>query len=176
MSRLLAYRTQVLADLKVLFPAVKDIETHNGRFTDDDVGRLLLNTPAMRLAYLGSPKTGPKTGGSLLRLVAKFGIYIATRDTTTLKRDAAAIGIGEALMVHIDRDQPIAGGKTLSMMAENVRHDILYSEGIDKKGMLLSAVSWDVGVTVGSGLFEEGTGAVLQSLYADGELLWEAPQ
>lgn len=171
MSRILAYRTQVLADIKALFPQIKDIETHNGRFDDEDVGRLLLNAPSMRLAYLGSPKTEQKTGGALL-VMAKFGVYIATANTKNLKRDAAAIGMGEVLMAHIDRNQPIAGGKTLSRAATNIRHDVLYSEAVDKKGLLLSAVSWDAGLTIGEGLQEE-TGAAFQELYVGGELVWE---
>lgn len=174
MSRILAYRTQVLADLKALFPAIKDIETHNGRFEEADIGRLLMNAPALRLAYLGAQKTEGRVGGAL-RTYSKFGCFIATKDTSKdLLRDVQAIGIGEALMAHFDRDQPIAGQKSLSMMAENIRHDILYSDGTDKKGILLSAVSWDVGMTLGQGVFEEN-GAALKKLYVGDELVWESP-
>lgn len=168
-GRMLTYRNQVVADLKALFPAIRDIDAHAGRFDDDDIGRLVMAAPALRVAYLGSPRTEGQLVGTLVPN-AKFGCFLITKDTIEAKRDAQAINIGEALMVRFDRYQPKKDGKTLSQPATNVRHDILYTTAVDKRGVLLSAVSWDVRITIGAGIFDEG-GAVLEELYVNGELL-----
>ncbi|MBK1868257.1 hypothetical protein [Taklimakanibacter albus] len=170
-GRILTYRTQALADLKALFPLLKDIDTHAGRFDDEEIGRLIMKAPALRLAYLGSPKTDENQDGRL-GCLAKFGVFIVTKDGEPMKRDAQALNIAEALLVAFDRYQPKVGGKTLSEAARNLRHDILYTSDTDKKGVLLTAVSWETKITIGASFIMEG-GAVLNELYINGELVLE---
>lgn len=168
-GRILTYRAQVVTDLKAAFPLIKDIDTHSGRFDDEDITRLIMTAPALRIAYLGSPRAEERLEGRL-RPNAKFGCFVVTRDSVQSKRDAQAINIGEALMVLFDRYAPLKDGKSLAQPAENVRHDILYTSAVDKKGVLLTAVSWDVRITIGDSIFSE-SGAVLEKLYVNDDLL-----
>jgi len=170
-GKILQYLDAFTQEVKTAFPKIKDIDTHAGRLSENDIKQLLLKAPALRLALLGSKRVESRLEGTSA-IACQFGCFIITKNGTKLSKDRQATNIGEALMVKFDRFQPKSTdtNKLLGRPAQNLRFDILISSGQKKSGVMLCAVAWESVITCGEGIFEEG-GPVLDQLYINGDLV-----
>ena len=170
--KLLTYLTAAKTDIKAAFPEIKDIDTHAGRLTEQDIKKLMLKAPALRIALLGSSTVEARLEGTSA-INCKFGCFIVTKNGRQYSKDEQAMNIAEALIVFLDRFQPKgADAKMLGRPAKNLRYDVLLSAGQNSSGTMLSAVSWEAVITTGQGVFEE-SGPVLSQLYVNDEPVLE---
>lgn len=149
MSKLMAYRNACLADLKAAFRDVNTVDVHPGKMNDDEIRKLLTRTPALYLAMLGITGTQPLAASGCVA-TTKFAVFIITGDKPRGEtREVIATTLAERLLAFLDRYQPRdEDGNFLSRPLTGARFDNLFATSSSSSGQMLSAVSWDVMITL----------------------------
>ncbi|MDH5525217.1 MAG: hypothetical protein OEY01_14670 [Desulfobulbaceae bacterium] len=133
------FRAAVLASIKTqMGSAVKDCDTHQGRFNLDELKRLSVKAPAMRVAILGVPKIS-STNAAKRDLVMPMACFVITRDAKQLPRDVAMLNLVETLLIHIDSN---TWGLDYAKKPLELRGENLFSGAVAKGGIDLWAVTW----------------------------------
>lgn len=173
LTRPLQIRAALAAELRRAFPQVKTVTEHAGTFGEDEIGKILQRCPALHVAVLGfRPATPVASGGTELTL--KCAVFIVTQDSADAPRDTAAINLATGLVQVLDRWQGQEGGLFLAQPARAFAWQNLYDGKSQSKGTMLSALAFDMAVTVGEA-FSEGEPITLNELYAgEDQLLPEA--
>jgi len=143
-----------------------DCATGPGRMTEDEIKRMAVKTPAIRVACLGLPKAEAVGDGEVDRDVA-FAAYILTTDKPRLPRDTAALAMVEDLLLRLpgqrwDEANVHPVGESAAT-AEN-----LYSSKLGTTGITLWAVVWTQRVRMGDNAYPNGP-VLSAELYAGGE-------
>lgn len=135
-------RTALAEALVPLFPEVRSVKEHGGRFAERDIPLWLADAPCLRVACFGLQDyqlTGRKRWSALLRL----GVFCLGADTATLDRDILAMDLANRLIDLLPRN---TWGLTVgdcqppelnTLIAEN-----LYSGHINNLRVSFWAVSW----------------------------------
>ncbi|KPU84960.1 hypothetical protein JI58_00500 [Marinosulfonomonas sp. PRT-SC04] len=122
---------------------VKDIEVTPGRFTEFDLGRQSFKAPALRIAFLGAPKTAP-LANEVRRYEGAFAIFALTDGK---HRVLEAIDLIEMVAAHVELNNFSAG---LGVgFPKNIRMETLYTGQMDKKQVSLNAVAWHQTIRIG---------------------------
>lgn len=116
--------------------AVRDLEITPGKFNASEITRQSFKTPALRVAFLGAPKTQAKAD-STRQFNGAFAVFVMTEGRD---RDLEGIDLAQAVAERIEMnrfvdDMPV-GDPT------NQRIDVLYSGEVDNTGLALFSVSW----------------------------------
>ena len=122
---------------------VRDIDVSPGRFNADEITRRSFKAPALRVAFLGAPRTKPKADDTR-RFEGAFAVFVITdgRDRATEGVDLTQ-AVAEAIEVN-----RFSNGLGVGL-PENLRLDALYSGEIDDSGISLHSVSWTQSLTLG---------------------------
>ncbi|WP_224825596.1 hypothetical protein [Cognatishimia sp. MH4019] len=128
----------------------RDIDISPGRFNADEVTRRTFKAPALRVAFLGAPRTQPKPDATR-RYEAAFAVFVLTDGKG---RANEGIDLTEAVAERIELNR-FSDGHGIGLPG-NLRIDALYSGDLDDKGISLHSVSWTQAITIGT---SEGIGA-----------------
>lgn len=119
-----------------------NVEISRGRFDAAELMRESFHAPAIRLAFLGGPRSGAIANGER-RYDAAFAAFIVT---DTNERAVSGIDLMEWVAAQIELWRPQIDGV---QMPKDQRLEALYSGDIDKRGVALHAVAWAMMVRIG---------------------------
>ena len=123
-----------LADAETL-SNVRDLDVSPGRFNADEIIRRSFKAPALRVAFLGSPRTQPKADDTR-SYEAAFAVFVLTDGKG---RANEGIDLAQAVAEEIEVNRFSDGfGVGLPM---NLCMDALYSGDVDDLGISLHSVS-----------------------------------
>ena len=128
----------------LLVDEAKDVESHPGRFTQDELKRLLTKKRAVRVAIEQSPSL-TVTGQGFRDVTLIMAAYVICSDAKESDRHKSALSLVETILQELpfcrfgtDNLMPVNAG---TVTAEN-----LYSGEIDRKGIAMWGVSWELTV------------------------------
>lgn len=131
-----------------------DCDTAPGRMNEDEIKKMAVKTPAIRVACLGMPKAEAVGDGEVDRDVA-FAAYILTTDKPQLPRDTAALRMVEDLLLRLPGLR--WGQANVHAIAEGaVTGENLYSSKLNGTGVALWAVVWTQKVRMGDNAYPNG--------------------
>ncbi len=115
-----------------------EVYLHGGRFDEAELKRWAVKAPSAVVGMLGIPSMDYDTG----QLAAKveWGVFIITKDTVDMKRDAAALVLVEALLGVVRPEQ--RWNDDAAHMPEQIKAQNLYHGTLDSKGVAIWAVTW----------------------------------
>ena len=122
---------------------IKDIKVSPGRFDASEITRRSFKAPALRIAFLGAPRTVAQADETR-KYDCAFAVFILTDGKT---RALEGVDIAEAVAAHIELNRFSAITET--GVPKNIRMDALYSTHIDDKGISLYSVSWTQSIKIG---------------------------
>lgn len=148
---LLGALPDLVADrIAAVLPGLRTCRGMTGGFDLEELKRQSLAAPAVLVSRLAiTPR--PATAGPRRLWTVAMAAFVVTRDSATLKRDAAAAAITQALLELI----PDANwGEPGLGPAERAEARVLVGQGAREITAHLSAVTWDQPVTFGPNLTE----------------------
>jgi len=124
----------IAARLKTALPALRECKEHPGRFTEDEIKRMAVRTPSVRVALLG---VNPRPGEEHLSL--DLAAFIVTTDAVGLPRHRSA----QAIMARIIGEMRFKNwGELCFGRGELVDARNLYNGNHASRGVSLWAVRW----------------------------------
>lgn len=154
-----ALLTAIEADLKANadLSSVRDIAVTPGRFNADEITRRSFKAPALRIAFLGAPRTRANANRSR-RFEGAFAVFVLTDGRG---RVTEGVDIVEVVAAGIEDNRFSENAIGLGL-PDNLRIDVLYSGDVEDKGISLYSVSWTQAFHIGSqaGLGEPRDGAL----------------
>lgn len=143
-------------DLKSRLTDLKTCEVHPGRFTLKELQRVSKKTPALLVTTLGTTQI-ENSGTGQVKPTKQLALYLITKDTPQLSSDEACRNLVDALEHYLEAESPRWGLQGIGQ-PQAVRSDNLYSSEVDKKGVMLWAITWRQSLTIGDNQFvEDGT-------------------
>ncbi|PIE13825.1 MAG: hypothetical protein CSA70_03670 [Rhodobacterales bacterium] len=115
---------------------VRDIAISPGRFNADEIARRSFKAPALRIAFLGTPRTQPRADETR-RYDCAFAVFVLA-DGKNRATEGLDICQAVAELVEVER---FTDGRGVGL-PRNLRMDALYSGDVDDKGVSLHSVSW----------------------------------
>ena len=119
----------------------KDVASHPGRFSEDELSRLLTGKKAVRVA-IENTQSVSVDGQGIHEAKLLMAAYVICSDTHDAPRHKSALAITEAIVellpfnrFGLNNLKPVTPA---SISAEN-----LYSGEIDRKGIALWGISWE---------------------------------
>lgn len=122
---------------------VRDIDVSPGRFNADEITRRSFKAPALRVAFLGAPRTQPKADDTR-RYEGAFAVFVMTDGKN---RATEGVDLAQAVAEEIEVNR-FSNGLGVGLPA-NLRLDALYSGEVDDHGISLHSVSWTQALTLG---------------------------
>lgn len=122
---------------------VKDIEISEGRFDASEIGRDSFKAPALRVAFLGAPKS-KALADTTRKYDAAFAVFVVTDGRG---RSARGIDIVEAIAERVELNR--FSTKDVGV-PKSQRIDALYTSQIGQKGISLFSMSWVQSVCIGT--------------------------
>lgn len=133
---------QVTAGIKSgLVGLVDDVESHPGRFTDDELGRLVRKNQCVRVAIEQTPGISV-AGNGRKEFVVLFAAFIITADKKGSDRHQAALDITEKVAEILPFNRWSNEPEFMAVEPSTIAAENLYSGTIEKQGIALWAVSW----------------------------------
>lgn len=148
--KLVAHRNAIKQAFKDRFTAMADeIDVHPGRFNLDELKKLSLKLPAIRITTMALGKPEPVGNGEVDRAV-KCVAFIITGDKKDLPRDEAALNIIEDLINYLPKktfDKPEGedghiGGLHLINDNDVGEAENLYSSNLGRNNVTIWGLSW----------------------------------
>lgn len=162
---LIDFRASIIGHLKDTAVGItENCAPHGGRFTQAELKRLAVKTPAILVACLGLVDIEDNTGGSV-DVMASWGAFVVTADRPGVSRDAGALAILTALTQKVPGNK---WGRGDVGYPERVRADNLYSGQVEAAGVAMWAVTWQQGITLGG--LDASTLDIFATLHADYDL------
>jgi hypothetical protein len=131
----------VTAALATAAGADVEVSDHPGRFTEDELGRIVTQPKAVRVAIEGVESMGVE-GGGLREALVTFSALVICSDVAGADRHQSALEITEKLATMIPYNswgQP----RTYKAVAPNsVEVQNLYSGDINGRGIAFWAITW----------------------------------
>lgn len=122
---------------------VRDIAVTPGRFNVDELARQSFRAPALRIAFLGAPKTTP-TADATRRYAGAFAVFVITDGRG---RDLAGIDLTQSVAELIELAR-FTDGYGVGRPAD-LRMDALYSGDLNDRGVSLHSISWTHSMRLG---------------------------
>lgn len=119
-----------------------NVEVSRGRFDASELMRESFHAPAIRLAFLGGPRSRAAANGQR-QYDAAFAAFIVTDMS---ERAVAGADLMEWVAAEIELWRPDLPGVQIP---KDQRLEALYSGDIDKRGVALHAVAWAMVVRIG---------------------------
>ena len=139
--RLNALLEAIATGVRESLPDLKTCTVHDGRFQAAELGRWSLRSPAVLIAWLGTPKT--ETPGVLWTdCDQQLAAFVVTRDRPGEPRGKAARAIAASLLLLIPRARWGFSSAADIGSAEQLQARNMFSGAVDKEGIALWAVTW----------------------------------
>jgi hypothetical protein len=158
------YPGAVAEGLRAAITGLRTVEPYAGQFTATSPERVSFTTPALLVAISDAPVSDPGTGELDLKL--KVTVYVCAqsmRGTQDRSHSAAALAEKVALTARSN-----SWGLAPCTGAEITNIQPLHSNGLDKQGMALYAVTWRQSIRVGESAWD-GTDVIPTEVYASME-------
>jgi len=134
--------TTIVDQLQVAIGTDVEVKEHPGRFTEDELGKILIKRKAVRIAIEGFPKIDVQGNGLRLAQV-RFNAFVICADLKGEDRHKVALEITEqlaGLITYATWDDPV---KFASVSPATVAIENLYSGDLSNgKGIAWWAISW----------------------------------
>jgi hypothetical protein len=143
------YLTAVLADLATI-PGLRSVAGHGGTFTLEDVKRISVEAPCLRVAITGcEPAKRGSDGQSVLPL--NVAVVIVAKDQAQqgvgrTTRDVAALALASAVLLRVAGNRFDLSGVS---QPEDLRAANEYSGSLDNTGVALWQVTWRQAIGLG---------------------------
>ena len=122
-----------------------DVDQHPGRFTEAELGALVLKKRAVRVAIEAVPQV-QVTGPGALQAQLLLSAFVICGDTLTAPRHQAALALTDTLLAALPYQRWGVSYLT-AVLPASLRADNLYSGEINGRGVALWALSWQQGFT-----------------------------
>jgi hypothetical protein len=158
----------ICARLRDRLPGVRSVERHGGSFDLEELKRIAVQAPCVRVALVGCGRAERESSGELV-LPLSLALVVVARDSAVegvgrTPRDAAAMALASAAMMAVDRSRfglaNVGAPKDLSAVNE-------YSGQVDRTGVAIWQVTWTQAIALGES-FEQAI-AALSELWINGE-------
>ena len=127
---------------QALDPSI-DVDQHPGRFTDAELGTLVLKKRAVRVAIEAVPQVSVNGPGAIQAQLL-MSAFVICGDSAVAPRHQAALTIVHQLLGHIPHQR--WGTQYLRpVLPASLSVDNLYNGEIDRKGIALWGVAWQQG-------------------------------
>lgn len=144
----------VIAAIKERLPDLRACEPFSGRFTADSLKRFSTHVPAVLVSVLRT-RDITQTDDETLSATLVLSAFIVAKDSAGLKRNVAALNIGETLLTLTTNNN--WGGKGVGI-PRGVNLFNLYDENARNNALAIYSVSWNQSIQLGvSTLNEDGT-------------------
>ena len=135
--------TAITTGIKAQLDPAIDVAEHPGRFTEAELGQIVLKKRAVRLAIEAVPQvTVPGPGGIQAQLL--ISAFVICGDSAAGQRHQVALDLVQELLVNIPHERwgtnYLRPALPVSLSVDN-----LYSGEIDAKGIALWTVAWQQG-------------------------------
>ncbi len=140
-----AFVDEIVADVNTRLPELASCASHFGRFTAEEIARFAVQTPAVRVAFLGIDDIRIVSGG-MRDVTVQMAMFVWTREAPQLPRDVAALAIIEALAESIPQNR---WGMDCAMDPTDIQGQNLYNTQVGTKGLTVWAVSWNQVLRIG---------------------------
>jgi hypothetical protein len=148
MSRPTDLRAAAIALIGGAGLGLKSVDKHVGRYSVDDLKRLLSASPACALGITGATKPERRASGELAIDVA-FAAVVVTRQQRTIDADDDAVNLAIAVAALINGWVPAATVPRCNP-AVNIRCDGVGDSELDREQMAVWAVTWSHTVVIGT--------------------------
>ena len=156
--------TAIAAELRGQLPGLSSCEVHDGKWDAAELMRWTVLTPAVRVAWLGTTRTGTP-GEAWTDCSQQLAAYVMTRDQEELPRGTAARNLVDWLLLYLPRTRWGLSSAAGIGAATDLRAENLYSSAVDKTGVAMWAVTWQQAMRLAT--VEDGTCPPLpEELYA----------
>lgn len=138
-----ALRGGIISAIQKHLPQLRDCSAHPGLLSVDDLRRLSLHAPSVRVACLNVPRL--ERQGPVTVVHARWAVYVVVRGGSTEPRDEGALALVTKLcrLVQSNRFGVTGAHTPRGEVADN-----LYSAALDGIGVALWALTWEQGVDV----------------------------
>ena len=144
------YVDAVVAAINTLIPDLGSCAPHPGRFDLETVREFAIKPPAVRVAVLGwSTVTLDPAGFRDVTLL--MAAYISTIDQPGLKRDRAALNIGNTLAAFLP-DQRFTD---CTFGAKDLKGQNLFNGNVNAQGVHIWALTWSQDIRIGVTWWDE---------------------
>lgn len=140
----------ISAELKAAeLPSTTNVDISPGRFDASEIKRRGFRCPALRVTFLGAPRTQPLPDRTR-KFNCAFAIFILTDGS---ERTITGLDLIETVanVIEVNRFSAHSVG-----FPEDVRIESLYTGEIDNKGISISAVSWTQAMRIGTSIAQAG--------------------
>lgn len=168
-SHLIGYREAVIEAIAAAFPALQEVKSHGGTFSEAQLKRYSDKAPCVRVAILGVQKNQLISTGEM-RGPVRMAAYVIAEDIAKAQSFDVAMALAEQIAGFIQGNAfayPRAG------MANVTEVQNLFSLESEKRGITIVAAAWQADVRIGVDTYalESGesalSGATLNTLYVD---------
>ncbi|MDO5631135.1 MAG: hypothetical protein Q4G22_04785 [Paracoccus sp. (in: a-proteobacteria)] len=121
-----------------------NVEISRGRFDAFELTRESFHAPAIRLAFLGATRSKAQANGQR-RYLASIAAYIIT---DTVARAVAGTDLMEWVAAEVELWRPNVEG--VIGLAQDQRMEALYTGEVDKRGVALHAVAFQIPLRIGA--------------------------
>lgn len=140
MGTLQAALQSVAATLAEQLPSDVSVQEHPGRFTEDELNRVLVQRKAVRVAIEGVESMEVE-GGGLRKAQVRFAALVICSDQRGEDRHAAALELTEAIAGALPY-QRWGNAKNEAVLPSTIDVQNLYSGDINGKGIAFWALTW----------------------------------
>jgi len=123
---------------------VNEVKVTPGRFDASEITKRSFKAPALRVAFLGAPKSQGTADGTRRYDVA-LAVFVLTDGR---ERETEGVDIAQAVAELIELNR-FSDGSGIGLPT-NLRMDALYSGSVDDKGISLYSVSWTQTMRLGA--------------------------
>ena len=135
--------TAITTGIKAQLDPAIDVAEHPGRFTEAELGQIVLKKRAVRLAIEAVPQvTVPGPGGIQAQLL--ISAFVICGDSAAGQRHQVALDLVQELLVNIPHERWGTNYLRPALPA-SLSVDNLYNGEIDAKGIALWAIAWQQG-------------------------------
>lgn len=145
-SHLLGYREAVIEAIATAFPALQEVKSHGGTFTEAQLKRYSDKSPCVRVAILGVHKNQLVSTGEM-RGPIRMAAYVIAQDISgKVQSFDVAMALAEQVAGFI---QGNAFGYERAGMANITEVQNLFSLESEKRGITIVAAAWQADVRIG---------------------------
>lgn len=148
---------QVVTTVASHLPELKGCARHGGRFTAEELRRLIRQAPAVYIALMNIPESSYQ-GDGRRTLQLQMTAFVVAADQPGLHRDQAAMNLTEALMLLLPEQSwglnaLLPANEVACGLPTRIRAENLYSGSLDKTKTALWGVSWRQEVHAGTAIW-----------------------
>lgn len=141
-------RTAIVARFEAAQLGFKDVVAHIGRYTVDDLKRLLGASPALAVGLVGASKPKPCASGEV-QIELSFAAVVVTRSGRLEDADDDAIDLAIAVAADLAAWVPATVVRTCQPAA-NIHLEPVADDEVDQAGLAVWAVLWSHTVRIGA--------------------------